>query len=770
MPENPQRKGLLIIGAGVAGMEAALEAAGAGFKVSLLEEARRLQVPQGLFAHSLPSRVPPVEAARRQIYRISRDPRIDVLTRGELVRLDGEFPDFHATIKTRPAAVAQSPVALAVNGRLHEALDILSAQNPLVGRSRPRPPAQDNAIVPAAPPDPSMPRTAPDGALGAPAPAGRKVIDVAAVILAAGDRPYDALRAGEYGYGRWKNVLTHLDFERRFSTAGAAPFTRPSDGKIPQRIAFIQCVGSRSTRANANPWCSSICCLAAIRETTLVKETYPGTEITIFAPDIMAHSRGLQEIADAAERLSGVRFIHTLPAFLKEIRSTGDLLVKYVTREGKTIEENFDLAILSVGFEPAPHAARTAGVLGITLNQFGFPDTAANSPVETSRRGVFVAGSASEPKGVGQSVTEAQAAVARAAEIVHLATRDASPDGGHPGASVGKPRVIVLGGGAAGMTAALSLSHRAVATLVVEKEDTLGGNLRNLRALAPGKDPTGRLRKLILDIEADSAIEVFTGSMLSSLGGRAGAFEAGIETPSGTREVRCGAVIVATGAAEYRGNEYLYGKDRRVVTQSEFERELAGGHFDGHDAVVMVQCVGSRNAAHPWCSRVCCGQAVRNALAAKHLLPQMPVYILHRDIRTFGFRDAIYREAREAGVHFIRFADDGAPAVDTRDEALLVEVFDIDLGEKVSIDAGRVVLSVGIVPRQGAGALAELLGVPLAGDGFFCPTDIKVKPVDFEREGVYLCGLAAGPAFYREVVAQALAAAGRAAVFVLSGG
>lgn len=189
----------------------------------------------------------------------------------------------------------------------------------------------------------------------------------------------------------------------------------------------------------------------------------------------------------------------------------------------------------------------------------------------------------------------------------------------------------------------------------------------------------------------------------------------------------------------------------------------------GDSPTVMIQCVGSRDEARPWCSRVCCPQAVKNALWAKRLSPEARLYVLHRDVRTFGPADPFYHEARAAGVAFVRFGAERKPAVSANADGITVKVFDCDLGEEISIDARRLVLSAGIEPRGQAGALAELLGVALDRDGFFLEADADLKPMDFGREGVYLCGLAHGPKPVGETVCQALAAAGRAAAF-LSGG
>jgi heterodisulfide reductase subunit A-like polyferredoxin len=321
---------------------------------------------------------------------------------------------------------------------------------------------------------------------------------------------------------------------------------------------------------------------------------------------------------------------------------------------------------------------------------------------------------------------------------------------------------LVIGGGAAGMTAALSIAGQGFKVTLVEKEKDLGGNLRQLRKSLGGIDFRAYLADLVSAVKSNERIEVLTESTLHSTGGYVGNFESVVRTPAGAKTVRHGVVIIATGASEYQPKEYAYGKDARVVTQREFEEKLAEGAFERGGAIVMIQCVGSRDDERPYCSRVCCTEAVKNALEAKRQSPETPVYVLMRDVRTYGFKEEAYRQAREAGVLFIRYDKDKKPVVEAG-EALQVKVFDLDLNEEVTLPAGTVVLSAGIVARDDRQDVARVLKLPLTEDGFFLEAHMKLRPVDFATEGMYLAGLAHGPKLFDEAVAQALAAAGRAA-------
>ena len=734
-----------------------------------------------------------------------------------------------------------------------------------------------------------------------------ETIDVGAIILATGFEPYDATRAGEYGYGRYANVVTSLEFERILSASGPTfgHVERPSDGKAPRRIAFIQCVGSRSVTDAANPWCSGVCCMYSTKEAIIAKEHAPDTEVTVFFIDIRAHGKGYERYRDSAEKVHGVRYVRSMPSTVKEIKRTGNLALRYAGDDGKLVDAEFDLVVLAVGLEPARDAKAAAEALGIALDPHGFPETKESSPADTSREGVFAAGTAAEPKDIPESVITASAAAARAGELLagargseirpevfprerevasdqerigvfvcHCGSNIAgvvdvdglakyaatlpgvaaaedlmyacSPDGlerirkairelglnrvvvsscsprthepifrralreeglnpylfdlanirdqcawvhrSDAAAATSKARdllrasvararfleplhdtevevtahALVVGGGAAGMTAALSLAGQRFGVTLVEKEKALGGNLRDLRQSVGGLDFERYLAALTKAVTSNPKIQVLAESRLIEQSGYVGNFESVISTPAGEVAVRHGVTIIATGAEEYAPTEYLFGKDARVVTQRQFEQGLAEGRAAG-GAVAMIQCVGSRDDSRPYCSRVCCSEAVKNALESKRRSPETPVYILYRDVRTYGFKEELYRKAREAGVLFIRYTPERKPEVTAAGDGLMIRVFDHDLGEEVEFAVGTLVLSAGIVPRPDAGEVARLMKLPLTQDGFFLEAHMKLRPVDFATEGVYLAGLAHGPKLFDESAAQALAAAGRAA-------
>ncbi|HHW42493.1 MAG TPA: CoB--CoM heterodisulfide reductase iron-sulfur subunit A family protein, partial [Desulfotomaculum sp.] len=321
---------------------------------------------------------------------------------------------------------------------------------------------------------------------------------------------------------------------------------------------------------------------------------------------------------------------------------------------------------------------------------------------------------------------------------------------------------LVVGGGVAGLTAALSLAEQGYRTHLVEKEEALGGNARHLYYTLGGSDPQRYLRELTEKVTGHPLIRVYTGSTVVEAGGYPGNYHSRIKTPAGEMAVEHGAVVIATGAREARTEEYLYGKHPAVVTQRELEERLHRGEARDVGTVVMIQCVGSRTDQRPYCSRICCSQAIKNALKLKELDPRVRIFILYRDIRVYGLNEQYYTAARQKGIIFIRYGVEQKPVVEAAGDGLAVRVTDPVLGAELAIEPDLLVLSTGVVPGEDNARLSQLFKVPLNGDGFFLEAHMKLRPVDFAAEGMYLCGLAHSPGLLGECITQANAAAMRA--------
>ncbi len=734
-------------------------------------------------------------------------------------------------------------------------------------------------------------------------------LDVGAIIVAPGVEHFQAARRGEYGFARYENVVTNIQFERILSASGptGGEVKRPSDGARPNRIAFIQCVGSRDA-VTGNTYCSAFCCMAAIKEAILAREHAPDANVTVFCMDIRAFGKGFDRFYQRAKDEYGVEFVQGMISRVVELPRTRNLRVSYVAQSGERVDRELDIVVLSTGLQPGENLRQTADKLDLRLNRFGFCDTNPLEPVRTSRDGIFVAGVFQEPKDVPETVMQGSSAAACTMELlagvrgsmvtekiyppehdftdatpriglfvchcgtniasvvdvervvqaalqmpfvehaerniyscsdnsqdrikeiiaekglnrllvasctprthlalfretarevgvnlflvemanireqcswVHIADPEAATEKAIELVRMGVARTVhltprtpeelpvfksglIVGGGPSGMTAALSLAGQGFDVHLVEKESQLGGGLRNLHYTLEGNDIDAFREKLVRAVMSNPRVKVYLGSKLVGFEGHAGEFLSTITTADGNNvEVKHGVLIVATGGREFIPHEFLYGYDPRVVTQRELEARIASGEnaVGNGDTVVMIQCVGSRDEERPYCSRVCCAQAVKNALKIKQQCPDAIVVVLYRDMRTYGYHETEYQRAREAGVLFFRYDEEAPPTITGGDE-LMVEFDDPITGRRKPLKADLVVLSAGIVPAEDNAQISELAKLPLDVDGFFLEAHPKLRPVDFASEGIFLCGLAHSPKFLKENISQALAAAGRAA-------
>jgi len=329
-------------------------------------------------------------------------------------------------------------------------------------------------------------------------------------------------------------------------------------------------------------------------------------------------------------------------------------------------------------------------------------------------------------------------------------------------------KALVIGGGIAGMTAAQKIALAGFEVYLVEKETELGGTARKIYHTLDGLDVQSHLERLIGEVEQDPRIHLFKGTTLEKIDGFVGNFRTSVRTNGERKEVSHGVIVVASGAEEYPPKEFLYGQDQRIITQMDLERGMVSHpeSFSALKNVVMIQCVGSRNEERPYCSRICCSEAIKNALRLKSIHPECTVYILYRDIRTYGLKEDYYEKAREAGIIFIRYDEEKEPKVEKTEDGLQVVVHEPVLHDELEIQTDLLVLSPGVVAPAANESLSQMLKVPLNAEGFFLEAHMKLRPVDFATEGIFLAGLAHSPKSIDETLSQANAAVARALTYL----
>ena len=326
------------------------------------------------------------------------------------------------------------------------------------------------------------------------------------------------------------------------------------------------------------------------------------------------------------------------------------------------------------------------------------------------------------------------------------------------------PRGLVIGGGVAGLNASLRLAEQGYEVYLVEKEAELGGNLRKLHYTLEGEDVQAYLGDLIHRVTSQPSIHVMTGGQVVDFSGSRGSFSTGVKVgPSMEyRKIEHGITILATGAEEWKPSEYHYGEDPRILTQLDLEARIASRPDDVArvNRVVMIQCVGSRNEARPYCSRTCCATAIKNGLKIKELNPDAQIYVLYRDMRTYGLLESYYAKARKKGILFVKYEPEKGPEVRKEGQRLSVSFQDRILNERIDLEPDLLILSAATIPRENE-ALAMLLKVPRTAEGFFLEAHMKLRPVDFATDGIYLAGSGHGPKLISESISQASAAVSR---------
>jgi len=322
---------------------------------------------------------------------------------------------------------------------------------------------------------------------------------------------------------------------------------------------------------------------------------------------------------------------------------------------------------------------------------------------------------------------------------------------------------LVVGAGVAGMTAALSLARHGFPVHLVEASEHLGGNARRLNKTYCGEDIAEFLADLIRQVEAEARLTVHLGASIQRVAGFVGNFSSVIARGSSQQTVEHGVAILALGAQESKPAEFLYGQHAAVLTGLEMDDLFRNRdrRIQQAENVVFIQCVGSRNAERPYCSKVCCTHSIQSALELKRLNPEINVYILYRDIRTYGEREDLYREARRRGVLFFRYDPDEKPQVAANGKKVAVQFHDAIIGRSLLVDADILCLAAAIVSRDHQ-RLVQQFKVPVDGDGWLLEAHQKLQPVEFATEGVFLCGMGHYPKPIEESIAPAQAAAAKA--------
>ncbi|UCH21563.1 MAG: CoB--CoM heterodisulfide reductase iron-sulfur subunit A family protein [Deltaproteobacteria bacterium] len=910
---------VLIVGGGIGSMQAALDLADSGFKVHMVQKDSSIGGTMVMLDKTFPTGDCSMCMISPKMVEVGRHENIDIHTLAEVVSLEGQPGNFTAKVKMQPrfvdpdlctgCGICEEKCPKKVTSEYEQGLTKRKAVYSLFPQAVPNTRAIDKGtcIYFLKGKCKACEKFCTAGAINFEDTGKEFDLNVGAVIVCPGLDRYNPEVRQEFGYGRWPNVVSAIQFERILSASGPYQGTvqRPGDKKHPQKMAWIQCVGSRDPH-NANPWCSSVCCMYATKQAIIAKEHDENIEPTIFFMEMRAFGKDFDKYVDRAKNEFGVRYQRAMISAVREEAGTGNLILRYAKEDGTLVDETFDMVILSIGFEPHADALEFANTFGIEPNEHRFARTTPFKPVDTSRPGVYVTGIYQGPKDIPETVMQGSAVAGSAMALLgeargtEVAVKELPPEKDvideearigvfvcHCGiniaqtvdvmqvveASKKEPNVVhaenmmyacaqdsqqvikdvvkeknlnrvvvasctprtheplfqetirdaglnkylfeladireqcswvhmgqnevatakaieitkmniakarllepihtdsvgvthaalIIGGGVAGMTAAIALANQGYDTHIVEKENTLGGLANNLYRILDGSDVQSFVKETIAEVEADAKITVHLGTEVKKTDGFVGNFKTTLNNDTSFEH---GAIVIATGGMEYEPSEYAFGDSDRVITQRVLEKRLETETPKSGERYVLIQCVGSREEPNNYCSRICCQDAIKNAIAIKKKTPGAQVTILYRDIRTYGLREDYYKKARDLGVLFVRFEPENKPVVEVAGETLRIQTFDYMLSQPIVLEADYVVLSTGLRPHPTADKVGEMYKVTRNPDGYFLEAHVKLRPVDFPSEGIFVAGLAHAPKNLDETVSQALAAAGRAGVLL----
>ncbi|MBN2125210.1 MAG: CoB--CoM heterodisulfide reductase iron-sulfur subunit A family protein [Deltaproteobacteria bacterium] len=917
---------VMVIGAGVSGIQAALDAAGSGFKVYLVDKGPAIGGRMSQLDKTFPTNDCSMCILSPKFIECATNPNITIMTNTRIESVEGEAGAFEAHLVREPRYVDETLCTGCGTCAEYCPINILDVYNERLGTQKCIHVHFPQAVPAVSIVDPAQclfllrtecqicVPTCRNKAIDFHQQPERLTLEAGSLILAPGYEPFDPELQSQYGYHRFSNVVTSLEFERLISASGpnGGELARPSDGKVPQRIAWIQCVGSRDEAAGCT-YCSAVCCMYATKQVILSKEHHPEIEAVVLHNDIRAYGKGFERYYERAKNMDGVRYVWSKASILEERPETGGVVVRYRINGTEVRDEEFDLVVLSIGLTSGNGNRELSEKLAVEVNSHGFCESPPFSPIETSRRGIFNSGVFHAPMDIPDAVTMASGAASLASQLladvrgtriqekvypeerdvrgepprigvfvcdcgtnvakvvnvpavadyarglngvihaveetfacsvdavthmvetirekklnrivvaactprthepvfqdalreaglnpylfefanirehcslVHMREKEAATEKAkdlvrmavckalllEPLYQVSYPlnrSALVVGGGVAGMMSSLALARQGIRVHLVEKAEALGGLSLKIPETLEGWDVRSFVRDLVDQVGSNPLIGVRLGAELVDFSGYVGNFSSRIRVGRGgdTEEIAHGVTVVATGAEEARPTEYLYGEDDRVLTLLELDDAIERDRkrFETVGAMVFIQCVGSRDENRPYCSRVCCSHSIMNALKLKKTNPQMEIYVLYRDMRTYGLREDYYKKASDLGVIFIRYDVDDKPLVEAVEEegrpVLRVTVTEPILGQRLVVDADGLCLAAASVPPAGTRSLSHMLKVPQNEDGFFLEAHMKLRPVDFSTEGIFMCGTAHSPKFIDESIAQAQAAASRA--------
>ncbi len=791
---------VLVIGGGIAGIQTSLDLTELGFKVYLVERKPSIGGHMAQFDKLYPQEDCSLCMLAPKMVAVYKNPNIEILTLSEVQKISGKAGDFTATISKKPRYIdetkcrgcgdcaakcpkVEAPNAFDMNLGKRKSVYILFPQ----------------ATPPVYLIDPDLclylnrevcgvcQKVCKAEAIDYEQKPQEIKLNVGAIVVATGFDMLGEELAPMWGY-HFKNVINALEYERILCPTG--PFgghiLRPSDEQEPEKFAFIQCAGSGYLEGNV-PYCSHVCCMYTAKHAMFTKIYTDNTQVSVFRHNIRVFGRNFYEYTKRAQDEYGIKYYHARIKNIEEDPETNDLIIHYLDLKDKesTVKDfRANLVVLASPLVPSKGTEKLANVLALELDNYKFIKSKSYfDKSQSTREGIYLCGASHGPINISESVTDASAVASQVATLLNSVRYSQITEQEVdilPEENVIKmtPRALIIGGGVSGMTAALNISKQEFETIIVEKENKLGGNLNNINVLYPTQQGASKfLDEIENEVNKHENIQVFLNSKIQDIKGSLGNYEVSIvDSDENSHELKVGTIIVATGSQEFKPHGlFLYNeKNKHIITQTELEQLLKNkdkSWLNKIKNITTIMCVNARQkGGYSYCSNVCCGTTIKNINILKEIKPELEMVVLFRDLHVSKKEFEQFFSKRKEIAQYIRYNLENIPEItkiNENPEKYEVKLYnDINPNEIINFKTDLIVLSTPMIPPDDNEALAQMLKVPLDENGFFIEAHAKLRPLDFAAHGVFVCGCAQWPKNVQDSIAEANGAAGRASRFL----
>ncbi|MEE9378010.1 MAG: FAD-dependent oxidoreductase [Candidatus Lokiarchaeia archaeon] len=792
---------VLVIGGGIAGIQASLDLTELGFKIHLIEREPSIGGRMAQFDKLFPTNDCSLCVLAPKMVTVYRNPNIELYTLTEVKEVSGNVGNFTVTIVKKPRYVDETKCRgcgdCAAKCPKVEAPNIFDMN---LGKRK-------SSYIPfpqATPPvyliDPELclylnrdvcgvcKKVCQAEAINFEQKEEEIILNVGAIVVSTG---YDML--GEELSERWgyqyDNVVNALEYERMISSSG--PFgghvLRPSDEREPQKIAFIQCVGSIGSEKKVS-YCSRVCCMYTAKNAINTKKNFKDSQIVVFRHNIRVFGKDFYEYTKKAQEEYGIKYIYSKINDVEEDSDTSDLIIHYKDlKKGEVNDFRANLVVLAAPLVPSKGTKELAQILDVELDNYNyFKESSYFNNLLSTRDGIFLCGLSQGPMNITETVSNASGVAGQIASLLNsekysqIEEReiDILPEEDIINIS---PSALIIGGGISGMTAALNISNQGFKTYIVEKEKVLGGNLNYLNILYPSQqEATEFLNNKINEVKKKENIEVFRNSNIKAIKGTIGNYLIDIaDVNDEIYTLSAGVIIVATGSQEFKPKGlFQYNRlNKNVITLLELEQRLKNednSWLDKINHITTILCVQARQRfGYSYCSNVCCSNAIKNIKVLKELKPELEILVLFRDLHTAKKEFEEIFTKRKKIASYLRYDVHNVPEVvkiSKNPEKYRIKVRDdLDVNKQIAFETDLILLATPLIPSKDLKDLAIMLNVPLDDNGFFPEAHEKMRPLDFVTHGIFVCGCAQWPKNLQDSIMQANGAAGRASRFLSRG-